>query len=150
MTNEITNLPEWGWTYEQHVEFRDAWDAKLAEVRVLNDEAGRLRAVIDNLQAAKKSAPTIVEILTADGFDRFALMFPSGLRANGNPVRPDETAISVISRLVSHAMKVENQRYQHEQQSIELTILLARSNRALAEYAIRAVDHVDSSAEVTE
>jgi len=138
MTNSTDMLSE-SWTHAQHLAFRDAWDAKLHEIQVLNTEAGKLRAEIDNLHARAQRAPTIAEVLTDRGVERLAALFPKGLRDSGTPINPDETAISVIWCLVRY-IEAQSEKLDHDDdRHIQLSIDAARMTRALAEYAMQGV-----------
>ena len=159
MPDGITDLPADQWTHEQNRAFREAWDAKVLEVHVLNTEAGELRAQIDNLQAelSQRSAISILDLLTQEGFDRLCSAFPQGLRESGNPIRPTDTAISVTNALVRRVAKRDEEIAaldaaldDSKNLTFKLAIELARTHRALAEYAMRAVEAAYQPAEVTE
>lgn len=118
-----------------------------------------LRAQIDNLQAelSQRSAISILDLLTQEGFDRLCIAFPAGLRASGTPIRPTDTAISVTNALVRRVAKRDEEIAaldaaldDSKNLTFKLAIELARTHRALAEYAMRAVEAAYQPAEVTE
>lgn len=63
-------------------------------IQEYEDEIARLRAEIDNLQAPRP-APTIVEILGPEAFDRMVELYPS-FRESGTPTHPTDAAAEVL------------------------------------------------------
>jgi hypothetical protein len=122
-------------------------------IQNLEAELGRTRADLDNVQD-KRGATTILDILTEEGFERLSASFPKGLRENGNPIRPTDTAISVVNLLVRRVSQME-QASQNEREmtaeieqaynsiigrNVDLSVVSARMTRALAEFAMREAE----------
>lgn len=114
----------------------------------LEDENARLRAEIDNLQAPKP-APTIVDIIGPEAFDRMVELYPS-FRESGTPTRPTDAASEVLWSCVRMLGRVEKSL----RDAVELYndavadrpdmyARLERATNALAEYAMRAAEKAD-------
>jgi len=114
----------------------------------LEAQNAKLRAEIDNLQAPRP-APTIVDIIGPEAFDRMVELYPS-FRESGTPTRPTDAASEVLWSAVRMMSRMEVQREDAMQRSIQATsdysdvyAKLERATNALAEYAMRAVEEYD-------
>jgi hypothetical protein len=109
------------------------------------DEIARLRAQIDNLQAPRP-APTIIEIIGPEAFDRMVEIYPS-FRESGTPTNPTDTACEVLWSCIRMMGRMQKQHEPTQQRLVQSLSdfgdLLAKHERAtyaLAEYAMRAVE----------
>ena len=76
-------------------------------IQEYEDEIARLRAEIDNLQAPRP-APTIVEIIGPEAFERMVELYPS-FRESGTPARPTDTASEVLWSCLRMLGRVEEE-----------------------------------------
>ena len=114
----------------------------------LEAQNAKLRAEIDNLQAPRP-APTIVDIIGPEAFERMIELYPS-FRESGTPTRPTDAASEVLWSTIRMMNRIEVQREDAMQRSIEATsdyadiyARLERATNALAEYAMRAAEEAD-------
>jgi len=114
----------------------------------LEDENARLRAEIDNLQAAR-SAPTILDILGQQAFDRMVELYPS-FRESGTPTRPTDVATEVLwscirmmGRTQKEVQDVKDSAKENYARYSDLAAKNERATNALAEYAMRAAEGGD-------
>lgn len=115
------------------------------EIDDLKAENGKLRAEIDNLQATQP-APTIIDIIGPEAFDRMVELYPS-FRESGTPTHPTDAASEVLWSAIRYLGRVEKLvDTQHEQvanitnEYDNVCAQYERATKALAEYAMRAVE----------
>ena len=115
------------------------------QVADLEEQNAKLRAEIDNLQAPRP-APTIVDIIGIEAFDRMVELYPS-FSADGDPTLPTDSASEVLWSCVRMMGRMEIQREDALQRSIQATsdysdiyARLERATNALAEFAMRAAE----------
>ena len=111
----------------------------------LEAQNAKLRAEIDNLQAPRP-APTIVDIIGPEAFERMVELYPS-FRESGTPTNPTDAASEVLWSAIRMMGRMEIQREDAMQRSIQATsdysdiyARLERATNALAEYAMRAAE----------
>jgi hypothetical protein len=114
----------------------------------LEDMVAHLRAEIDNLQAPRP-APTIMDIIGPEAFDRLVELHPS-FRESGTPTRPNDAASEVLwsaIRMVGRSQKENEQMHARLTDALvghsDLYARLERATNALAEYAMRAAEEGD-------
>ena len=114
----------------------------------LEDMVAHLRAEIDNLQAPRP-APTIMDIIGPEAFDRLVELHPS-FRESGTPTRPNDAASEVLwsaIRMVGRSQKENEQVHARLVDALvghgDLYARLERATNALAEYAMRAAEEGD-------
>lgn len=114
----------------------------------LEDMVAHLRAEIDNLQAPRP-APTIIDILGPEAFDRLIELHPS-FRESGTPTRPNDAASEVLwscIRMMGRAQKESKHMYEDLTNALvshsDICARLERATNALAEYAMRAAEEAD-------
>lgn len=115
------------------------------QVADLEEINAKLRAEIDNLQAPGP-APTIVDIIGDIAFERMVDRYPS-FRESGTPTNPSDAACEVLWSAIRMMSRMEVQREDAMQRSIQATsdyadiyARLERATNALAEYAMRAAE----------
>jgi hypothetical protein len=118
-------------------------------IQEYEDELARLRAEIDNLQAPRP-APTIVDVIGPEAFERMVELFPS-FRESGTPTNPTDAASEVLWSCIRMMGRADKSREDAVHRSIEATsdyadiyARLERATNALAEYAMRAVEEYDA------
>ena len=111
----------------------------------LEDMVAHLRAEIDNLQAPRP-APTIMDIIGPEAFDRLVELHPS-FRESGTPTNPTDTASEVLWSCIRMMGRLQKQHEPMQQRLMEaladygdIYAKYERSTNALAEYAMRAVE----------
>ena len=109
------------------------------------DEIARLRAEIDNLQAPRP-APTIVDIIGIEAFDRMVELYPS-FSEDGDPTLPTDAASEVLWSCIRMMSRADKSREHAVHRSSEMTLdyaeiyaQLERATNALAEFAMRAAE----------
>lgn len=114
----------------------------------LEDMVAHLRAEIDNLQAPRP-APTIIDILGPEAFDRLIELHPS-FRESGTPTRPNDAASEVLwscIRMMGRNEKVlqdvKDSAKENYANYSDVYARLERATNALAEYAMRAAEEAD-------
>jgi len=124
------------------------YELKVADLEAQN---AKLRAEIDNLQAPQP-APTIVDIIGPEAFERMVELYPS-FRESGTPTHPGDAASEVFwscVRMLNRVQKetdrkVEVAELQAERMTNHAKAAGAERDRmrdALAEYAMQAVEEV--------
>lgn len=115
------------------------------QVADLEAQNAELRAEIDNLQAPRP-APTILEIIGPEAFERMMELYPS-FRESGTPTHPSDAASEVLWSCIRMLGRMEVQREDARQRTsslgtkyAELSESYVRATTALAEYAMRAVE----------
>lgn len=122
------------------------------QIADLQDENGKLRAEIDNLQAPKPAA-TIIDILGPEAFERMVELYPS-FRESGTRTNPTDAASEVmwsciryLGRFEDYLERVESDRdaalselKSTRAEHSDTHDRLDRANAALAEYAMRSVE----------
>ena len=118
-------------------------------IKEYEDEIARLRAEIDNLQAPRP-APTIVDVIGPEAFERMVELFPS-FRESGTPTNPTDAASEVLWSCVRMLGRVEKSLRDavelHRDAVADRSNMYARLERAknaLAEYAMRAAEEYDA------
>ena len=122
------------------------------QVADLEAQNAKLRAEIDNLQAPRP-APTILEIIGPEAFERMMELYPS-FRESGTPTHPSDAASEVLwscIRMLNRVQKetdrtVEVAELQAERMTILAKAAEAQRDRmrdALAEYAMQAVEEIE-------
>jgi len=118
------------------------------QVADLEAQNAKLRAEIDNLQAPRP-APTIVDIIGPEAFDRMVELYPS-FRESGTPTNPTDAASEVLwscIRMMSRMDKIREDAVQRSMQATadyaDIYARLERATNALAEYAMRAAEEAD-------
>ena len=122
------------------------------QVADLEAQNAKLRAEIDNLQAPRP-APTILEIIGPEAFERMMELYPS-FRESGTPTHPSDAASEVLwscIRMLNRVQKetdrtVEVAELQAERMTILAKAVEAQRDRmrdALAEYAMQAVEEIE-------
>lgn len=118
------------------------------QVADLEAQNAKLRAEIDNLQAPRP-APTIVDIIGPEAFDRMVELYPS-FRESGTPTNPTDAASEVLWSCVR--MMGRNEKVLQDVQAsakenhvryCDIYVRLERATNALAEYAMRAAEEAD-------
>jgi len=114
----------------------------------LEDMVAHLRAKIDNLQAPQP-APTIMDIIGPEAFDRLVELHPS-FRESGTPTRPNDAASEVLWSAIRMVGRLQKQHEPVQQRLMEaladygdIYARLERATNALAEYAMRAAEEGD-------
>ena len=117
-------------------------------IQEYEDEIARLRAEIDNLQAPRP-APTIIEIIGPEAFERMVELYPS-FRESGTPTNPTDAASEVLWSCIRMMGRMDKSRKAAVHRSIEARAdyadtyaSLERATNALAEYAMRAAEEAD-------
>jgi len=115
------------------------------QIADLEAQNGKLRAEIDNLQAPQP-APTIVDIIGPEAFERMIELYPS-FRESGTPTRPTDAASEVLWSAIRYLGRVEKLVDTQHEQAVNITnkydnvcAQSERATKALAEYAMRAVE----------
>jgi hypothetical protein len=115
------------------------------QVADLETQNAKLRAEIDNLQAPRP-APTIVDIIGPEAFERMIDLYPS-FRESGTPTNPTDTASEVLWSCIRMMGRLQKQHEPMQQRLMEaladygdIYAKYERSTNALAEYAMRAVE----------
>ena len=118
------------------------------QVADLEEQNAKLRAEIDNLQAPRP-APTIVDVIGPEAFDRMVELYPS-FRESGTPTNPTDAASEVLWSCVRMMGRMDKIREDAVQRSMQATAdysdiyaRLERATKALAEYAMRAAEEAD-------
>lgn len=118
------------------------------QVADLEAQNAKLRAEIDNLQAPRP-APTIVDIIGPEAFDRMVELYPS-FRESGTTTNPTDAASEVLwscVRMMSRMDKIREDAVQRSMQATadyaDIYARLERATNALAEYAMRAAEEAD-------
>jgi hypothetical protein len=118
------------------------------QVADLEAQNAKLRAEIDNLQAPRP-APTIVDIIGPEAFDRMVELYPS-FRESGTPTNPTDAASEVLwscIRMMSRMDKIREDAVQRSMQATadyaDIYARLERATNALAEFAMRAAEEAD-------
>jgi hypothetical protein len=121
----------------------------MTTVQEYEDEIARLRAEIDNLQAPRP-APTIIEIIGPEAFERMVELYPS-FRESGTPTNPTDAASEVLWSCIRMMGRMEKQHAPTQQRLMEaladygdVCAKYERATSALAEYAMRAVEEYDA------
>jgi hypothetical protein len=116
-----------------------------AQVKQLEEVNAQLRAEIDNLQAPRP-APTIVDIVGPEAFERMVELYPS-FRESGTPTNPNDAASEVLWSCVRMLGRMDKSReaavhrtVQSTTDYIDIYARLERATSALAEYAMRAAE----------
>ena len=116
-----------------------------AQVKQLEEVNAQLRAEIDNLQAPRP-APTIVDIVGPEAFERMVELYPS-FRESGTPTNPKDAASEVLWSCVRMLGRVETSRNDAVDRTLRantdyigIYTRLERATSALAEYAMRAAE----------
>ena len=98
---------------------------------------------------AEGPAPTIVDVIGPEAFDRMVELYPS-FRESGTPTNPTDAASEVLWSAIRMMSRVEVQREDAMQRSIQeaadysdIYARLERATNALAEYAMRATEEAD-------
>jgi len=122
------------------------YEMKCADLEAQN---AKLRAEIDNLQAPRP-APTIIDIIGPEAFDRMAELYPS-FRESGAPTNPTDAASEVLWSCIRMMGRLQKQHEPLQQRLMEALAdygdVVAKNERAtnaLAEYAMRAVEEVEA------
>lgn len=117
-------------------------EAKITQLEEVN---AQLRAEIDNLQAPRP-APTIIDIIGPEAFDRMVELYPS-FRESGTPTNPTDAASEVLwscVRMLNRSQKeVQAVKDSAKENYVRYSDLAAKNERAtnaLAEYAMRAAE----------
>lgn len=117
-------------------------------IQEYEDEIARLRAEIDNLQAPRP-APTIVDVIGPEAFDRMVELYPS-FRESGTQTNPTDAASEVLWSCIRMMNRMDKIREDAMQRSMQATAdyadiyaRLERATNALAEYAMRASEEAD-------
>jgi len=115
------------------------------QVADLEEQNAKLRAEIDNLQAPRP-APTIVDIIGIEAFDRMVEMYPSFSDA-GDPTLPTDAAsvvlwscIRMLGRTEENFEYVWNRGSKMIAAYNAIDVQLERATNALAEFAMRAAE----------
>ena len=118
------------------------------QIADLEAQNAKLRAEIDNLQAPRP-APTIVDIVGPEAFERMVELYPS-FRESGTPTNPNDAASEVLWSAIRMMSRMEVQREDAMQRSIQsisdysdISARLERATNALAEFAMRAAEEAD-------
>ncbi len=111
----------------------------------LEAQNAKLRAEIDNLQAPRP-APTIVDIIGPEAFERMVELYPS-FRESGTPTNPTDaasevlwSAIRMLGRSEQVLRDVEASAKENYAKYSDVCAQVERATKALAEYAMRAVE----------
>lgn len=114
-------------------------------IQEYEDEISKLRAEIDNLQAPRP-APTIVDIIGPEAFDRMVELYPS-FRESGTPTNPTDAASEVLwscvrmmGRIQKEVQDVKDSAKENYVRYSDLAAKNERATNALAEYAMRAAE----------
>lgn len=114
----------------------------------LEAQTAKLRAEIDNLQAPQP-APTIIDVIGPEAFERMVELYPS-FRESGTPTRETDAASEVLWSCIRMMGRMEMQREDAVQRSMQASAdfsdiyaRLERATKALAEYAMCAVEEYD-------
>jgi hypothetical protein len=117
-------------------------ELQIAELEAQN---AKLRAEIDNLQA-HRPAPTIIDIIGPEAFDRMVELYPS-FRESGTPTNPTDAASEVLwscIRMMSRTEKtlqgVKESAKENYARYSDVVAKNERTTNALAEYAMRAAE----------
>lgn len=115
------------------------------QVADLEAQNAKLRADIDNLQAPRP-APTIVDIIGPEAFDRMVELYPS-FRESGTPTNPTDAASEVLwscvrmmGRIQKEVQDVKDSAKENYVRYSDLAAKNERATNALAEYAMRAAE----------
>jgi len=115
------------------------------QVADLEEQNAKLRAEIDNLQASRP-APTIVDIIGPEAFDRMVEMYPS-FSEDGDPTLPTDAAsvvlwscIRMLGRTEENFEYVWNRGSKMIAAYNAIDVQLERATNALAEFAMRAAE----------
>jgi len=111
-------------------------------IQEYEDEIARLRAEIDNLQAPRP-APTIIEIIGPEAFDRMVELYPS-FRESGTPTNPTDAASEVLWSCVRRLMEADSAKQRLATSYAKLSEDSVRMSNALAKYAMRAIEENDA------
>lgn len=119
------------------------------QVADLEAQNAKLRAEIDNL-TDRRSAPTIIEIIGPEAFDRMVELYPS-FRESGTPTNPTDAASEVLWSCIRMMGRMQKQHEPTQQRLMEaladygdVCAKYERATSALAEYAMRAVEEYDA------
>jgi len=117
------------------------------QIADLEAQNGKLRAEIDNLQAPRP-APTIVDVIGPEAFERMVELFPS-FRESGTPTNPTDAASEVLwscIRMMSRwaARDAVHRSIEATSDYADIYARLERATNALAEYAMRAAEEYDA------
>lgn len=119
------------------------------QVADLEAQNAKLRAEIDNLQAPRP-APTIIEIIGPEAFDRMVELYPS-FRESGTPTNATDAASEVLWSCIRMMGRVQKEIQPAKQRLMEALAdygdgcaKYERATNALAEYAMRAVEEYDA------
>ena len=115
------------------------------QIADLEEQNAKLRAEIDNLQAPRP-APTIVDIIGIEAFDRMVELYPS-FSADGDPTLPTDAAsvvlwscIRMLGRTEENFEYVWNRGSKMIAAYNAIDVQLERATNALAEFAMRAAE----------
>ena len=118
------------------------------QVAELEAQNAKLRAEIDNLQAPRP-APTIVDVIGPEAFDRMVELYPS-FRESGTPTNPTDAASEVLWSCIRMMGRMDKLRKAAVHRSVQASTdysdiyaRLERATNALAEYAMRAAEEAD-------
>ena len=119
------------------------------QIADLEAQNAKLRAEIDNLQAPRP-APTIIDIIGPEAFDRMVELYPS-FRESGAPTHPTDAASEVLWSCIRMMGRLQKQHEPTQQRLMEaladygdVCAKYERATSALAEYAMRAVEEYDA------
>ena len=115
------------------------------QVADLEEQNAKLRAEIDNLQAPRP-APTIVDIIGIEAFDRMVDLYPS-FSEDGGPTLPTDAASVVLWSCIRRLSRTEENLddvWDRGSQMISkynaIDVQLERATNALAELAMRTAE----------
>lgn len=115
------------------------------QIADLEEQNAKLRAEIDNLQAPRP-APTIVDIIGIEAFDRMVDLYPS-FREDGDPTLQIDPASEVLWSCVRMMSRMEENlddacsyRSQLISKYNAIDVQLERATNALAEIAMRTAE----------
>jgi len=115
------------------------------KVEDLEAQNGKLRAELDNLLDSK-SAPSISDVIGPEAFERMVEMYPS-FRSSGTATRSTDAASEVLWSAIRYLGRVEKLVDTQQEQVVKITneydnvcAQVERATKALAEYAMRAVE----------
>lgn len=115
------------------------------QIADLEAQNAKLRAEIDNL-TDRRSAPTIVDVIGPEAFDRMVELYPS-FRESGTPTNPTDAASEVLWSCIRMMNRMDKSRRDAVQRSMQASAdysdiyaRLERATNALAEYAMRAAE----------
>jgi hypothetical protein len=97
----------------------------------------------DKLKAEIKRAPTIVEVLGDEAFEVMIEEYPS-FRHSGTPTNPTDAASEVLWSCFRMLLRTDARKQRLATSYVELSEDSVRMSKALAEYAMRAVEEDDA------